>query len=186
MSVNKDTRTGPSFGLSTRLLRILWIFCWLLLCRWTPPPLHRWRALVLRAFGAKLGKQTHIYASAQIWAPWNLTVDDQVGIGPKTMIYSQGKISIGARAVISQGSHLCAGTHDYNDPGFRLITKPIVIGADCWIAAEAFIHPGVTLGEGCVVGARSVVTSDLPEWSICSGFPAKVLRERNQQLSNIL
>jgi len=89
-------------------------------------------------------------------------------------------ILIGQRAVISQGAHLCAGTHDFEAPGFPLLTKPITVGDHAWLAAEVFVHPGVTIGEGCVVGARSVVTKDLPAWTVCSGFPAKPLRERKR------
>jgi putative colanic acid biosynthesis acetyltransferase WcaF len=180
MSINQDTHSGPSFSLANRLKRILWNFVWVLTCRWTPAPLFAWRSCVLRRFGAKVGRGVHVYPAVKIWAPWNLEIGDQAGIGNGATLYSQGKIRIGRRAVISQGAHLCAGTHDYTQPGFPLITKPIVIGDQAWIAAEAFVHPGVTIGEGCVVGARSVVTKDLPAWTVCSGFPAKVLRERRE------
>ncbi len=125
-----------------------------------------------------MGEGTHVYPGVIIWAPWNLEIADQAGIGNGAILYSQGKITIGRKAVISQGAHLCAGTHDFTKAGFPLVTKPIVIGDQVWIAAEAFVHPGVTIGEGCVVGARSVVTSDLPAWKVCSGFPAKVLKDR--------
>lgn len=177
--INTDTRTGPSFPLGIRLKRVLWLLAWTVLCRWTPPPLHPWRAFVLRLFGARLGRGVHVYSSAKIWAPWNLELADAAAIGPGAIIYSQGRISMGRRVVVSQGSHLCAGTHDFEQPGFPLVTKPIRLEDDVWIAAEAFIHPGVTVGEGAVVGARSVVVGDLPAWTVSSGFPAKPLRQRN-------
>ncbi|MCC5838585.1 MAG: putative colanic acid biosynthesis acetyltransferase [Opitutales bacterium] len=179
-AINTDTRTGPSFGLGNRLKRVLWLVTWTVLCRWTPPPLHPWRAFVLRLFGARLGRGVHVYSSAKIWAPWNLELADAAAIGRGAIIYSQGRISMGCRAVVSQGAHLCAGTHDFEKPGFPLLTKPIRLEDDVWIAAEAFVHPGVTVGEGTVVGARSVVVSDLPPWTVCSGFPAKPLRPRNR------
>jgi putative colanic acid biosynthesis acetyltransferase WcaF len=179
-SVNTDTRKGPSFGLGNRLARIAWMVGWFCLCRWTPPPLHRWRAVVLRMFGAQVGAGVHVYASAEVWAPWNLEIGDGSAIGRNATVYSQGRITLGRRVVISQGVHLCAGTHDFEAPGFPLVTKPIVVRDHAWIAAEAFIHPGVTVGEGCVVGARSVVVEDLPEWSVCTGFPARPLRPRRR------
>ncbi|NBB79012.1 MAG: putative colanic acid biosynthesis acetyltransferase [Verrucomicrobia bacterium] len=179
-SVNSNTREGPSFGLGNRVARVLWKVVWFCLCRWTPPPLHRWRSLVLRIFGAEVGAGVHVYASAQIWAPWNLKIGDGSGIGRGAILYSQGRITLGRRVVISQGVHLCAGTHDFEEPGFPLVTKPIVVEDNAWIAAEAFVHPGVTVKEGCVIGARSVVVEDLPEWTVCSGFPARVLRPRKR------
>ena len=175
---NTDTFTGPSFSLKNRLSRVLWGVVALAVFRYSPRPLHAWRAFVLRLFGAKVGAGVHVYPGVKIWAPWNLELGDQCGIGNGAVIYNQGKISIGKKAVISQGTHLCAGTHDHTQSGFPLVTKPIFIGDNSWIAAEAFIHPGVTIGEGCVVGARSVVTKDMPAWMVCAGHPCKPLKER--------
>lgn len=180
MSYNTDTYSGPSFSLKNRIARIGWALCYVFLFQYTPNPCYSWRAFLLRLFGAKIGKRVHIYPRVHIWAPWNISVGDESGIANDVTLYSQGLITIGQRAVISQGSYLCAGTHDFDKPGFPLITKPIVIGDHAWVAAQAFIHPGVTVNEGCVVGARSVVTSDLPEWTICSGFPAKTLKQRDR------
>jgi putative colanic acid biosynthesis acetyltransferase WcaF len=144
----------------------------------SPRPLHAWRSFLLRCFGAKIGKSVHVYPGVRIWAPWNLEIGDQSGIASGVILYSQGKISIGKRVVISQGSHLVAGTHDYTVPGFPLITMPIVIKDHVWIAAEAFIHPNITIHEGCVVGARSVVTRNMPAWMVCSGHPCKPIKQR--------
>jgi len=138
--------------------------------------------MLLRISGARIGRGVHVYPKVAIWAPWNLEIDDLAGVANGAILYSQGKITIGHKAVISQGAHLCAGTHDFETEGFPLVTKPITIGKEAWIAAEAFVHPGVTVEEGCVVGARSVVTKDLPSWTVCSGFPAQVLRKRNRHL----
>ncbi|MGF1451694.1 MAG: putative colanic acid biosynthesis acetyltransferase [Opitutales bacterium] len=177
-----DAHTGPSFSRLNRIMRVLWQLVNLVFFRLSPPPCHAWRVWLLRLFGAKIGRGAHVYPGAVIWAPWNLEVGEEAGIANGVIIYCQGRITIGRRAVISQGAHLCAGTHDFEEPGFPLITKPIVIKDHAWIAAEAFIHPGVTVPEGCVVGARSVVTSQLEPWTVCSGFPAKVLRPRHRYL----
>lgn len=177
---NEDTFVGPSFSLSNRLARLLWSVSSLLLFRFSPRPLHSWRSLVLRCFGAKVGKGVHVYPGVKIWAPWNLDLADECGIANGVTLYSQGKIIVGKRAVISQGSHLVTGTHDYTHPGFPLVTSPIVIGDNVWITAEAFIHPGVTIHEGCIIGARSVVTKDMPAWTVCAGHPCRPLKPREQ------
>lgn len=140
--------------------------------------MHAWRATILRLFNAKIGQRTHIYPKVVIWAPWNLDLGDECGIANYVNLYSQGKIIIGKGVVISQGAHICTGTHDYTRPGFPLITKPVVIRDSAWVAAEVFVHPGIIIGEGAVIGARSVVTKDMPAWMVCSGFPCKPLKER--------
>jgi putative colanic acid biosynthesis acetyltransferase WcaF len=136
-------------------------------------------AFVLGLFGAKLGRGCHIYPRAIIWAPWNLTADDEAAVADGAIIYNQAPIHLGRRVVISQGAHLCAGTHDYEDATFPLVTKPINIQDHAWVAAEAFIHPGVTIGEGAVIGARAVVTRDMPAWMVCAGHPCEPIKPRN-------
>ena len=144
----------------------------------SPRPLHRWRAFLLRVFGARVGSSVHIYPAARVWAPWNLEIGDGCGIGDGVILYSQGRIRLGAYAVISQGAHLCAGTHDYEKPGFPLVTRPITVGAHAWLAAECFVMPGVTIGDGAVIGARAVVTKDMPPWTVCAGHPCRPLKPR--------
>lgn len=179
MAVNANTHTGPSFSIRNRIARLTWNFVSTIFFRFTPTPLHRWRSWLLKLFGAKIGKGVHVYPGVKIWAPWNLELLDECGIASGVTLYSQGKIKIGYRTVISQGAYVCAGTHDYNQSGFPLITMPIDIGDYAWVAAQAFIHPGITIGEGCVIGARSVVNKDMPCWMICSGHPCRPLKERS-------
>ena len=176
--VNQNTHTGPSFSLKNRLARVGWNITYFLLFRLSPAPLHWWRSFLLRCFGARVGKGVHIYPGVKIWAPWNLELKDQCGVSSGVTLYSQGKIYIGKRAVISQNAYLCAGTHDYTKPGFPLVTAPIYIGDETWIAALAFIHPGITIEQGCVIGACSVVTSNMPAWMVCAGNPCKPIKKR--------
>ncbi|MEQ1850130.1 MAG: WcaF family extracellular polysaccharide biosynthesis acetyltransferase [Chthoniobacteraceae bacterium] len=173
-----DAHTGASFSAGNRLARMVWNFVWLFLFRPSPRPLHGWRAFLLRLFGAKLGRGCHIYPGVRVWAPWNLVCDDEAGVGDGVILYNQAIITIGKRAVISQGAHLCSGSHDYESPRFELFAKPITIGDHAWLAAECFIHPGVTVGEGAVVGARSVVTRDVPKWMVCAGNPCQSIKPR--------
>lgn len=170
---------GPSFTRRNRLYRLVWSITWLLLARWTPPPLRGWRRLLLRLFGAQVAPTANVYASVRIWSPANLSIADHAAIGPGAIVYSMAPVTIGAFAVISQRAHLCAGTHDIEDPGFPLVARPITIGARAWIAAEAFVGPGVTVGEGTVLGARGCAMRDLAPWTVYLGNPATPLRDRN-------
>jgi len=175
---NNTPFEGACFSLGNRLARVGWQLVWTLLFRPTPPPLHAWRCWLLRRFGAQIAPGCHIYSDAQIWAPWNLVMAPKACLGPRVICYSMAPITLGERVVVSQGVHLCTGTHDYTSPTFPLYAKPITIGADAWICTEAFIGPGVQIGEGAVVGARSVVTRDQPAWMVCAGNPCRPLKKR--------
>jgi putative colanic acid biosynthesis acetyltransferase WcaF len=169
---------GPSFSLRNRMVRVLWNVSWLLLARWTPPPFHRWRASVLRLFGATVGREARVYSSAHIWLPANFIIGERSVIGPRARVYNQGQISIGNRVTVSQDASLCASSHDVSDPHFQLVLQPITIGDDAWIAAEAFVGPGVTVGEGAILGARGVTARNLTSWSIYVGNPARHIKSR--------
>ncbi|OWK29104.1 putative colanic acid biosynthesis acetyltransferase [Sphingomonas mucosissima] len=169
---------GPSFALSNRLYRLVWGVTWLLLARWTPPQLRGWRRLLLRLFGARVARTANVYGSVRVWSPANLVIGDHAAIGPGALLYSMGRITIGPHAIISQRAHLCAGTHDIEDAAFQLHARPITIGARAWVAAEAFVGPGVSLGEGAVLGARGCAMRDLAPWTVYGGNPAAILRER--------
>jgi putative colanic acid biosynthesis acetyltransferase WcaF len=169
---------GPSFSLSNRLGRALWNVTWALLASWTPPPLNRWRCFLLRLFGAKIGKGVRFYGSARVWHPANLVLEDGVVVGPGANCYNQGHIYIGYKATVSQGAHLCASSHDVNDYHNQLTLRPIRIEGYAWIAAEGFVGPGVTVGEGAVLGARGVAMRDLVPWTIYRGNPAAEIGKR--------
>lgn len=169
---------GASFSLGNRLTRVAWGFTWLLFARFTPPPLHGWRRLVLRAFGAKLGRGARVHASVSVWLPANLELGDNVLIGPGARLYNQGRITIGARTVVSQRAHVCASTHDIHDPHFQLVLRPVTIGAGCWVAAEAFVGPGVVMGDGAVLGARAALFQDAEAGGVYQGNPAVFRKPR--------
>lgn len=177
-SQTKPLEGGASFSLGNRVLRVIWGLTWLVLCRFTPPPFHAWRRLVLRAFGARIGRGARVHASAAIWLPANLELGDNALIGPGVRIYNQGRITVGARTVVSQRAHLCASSHDISDPDFQLVLRPIAIGAGCWIAAEAFVGPGVTMRGGSVLAARGVLFGDALENGVYSGNPATLIKQR--------
>jgi putative colanic acid biosynthesis acetyltransferase WcaF len=170
------------FAASTQLKRALWATTKLLLFRFSPTPFFGWRRFLLKVHGASIGIGARIYPSADIWAPWNLSVGAKATIGPRVNVYSMDMICIGDRSVISQDSHLVAGSHDYRSislqPNLPLVTSPIFIGIDCWICAQAFVLPGVSIGDGSVIGARSVVSRDQPTWMVCAGNPCRPLKKR--------
>jgi putative colanic acid biosynthesis acetyltransferase WcaF len=99
-------------------------------------------------------------------------------IGPGARLYNQGHIRIGAGTVVSQRAHLCASSHDLSDPHFQLILRPIAIGERCWIAAEAFVGPGVTMADRAVLAARGVLFGDAEADGVYSGNPAVLLKSR--------
>ena len=178
MSVNVDTYNGPSFSFANRFARFTWNLIQVTLFRWSPRSFHGWRRWLLRMFGAKVGSRAHIYPGLKIWAPWNLEIGDEAGVGDGVILYSQGRISIGNRSVISQGAHLCSGTHNFEKEGFPIVTKPINICSYAWVAAEVFVCPGVEIGEGAVVGARSVVIKSVLAWTVSAGNPCKTIKPR--------
>ena len=89
------------------------------------------------------------------------------------------KITIGNKANISHRAHLCAGTKDYEDKTLPLLTPLSIIKDNAWICTDAFVGPGVTVGEGAIVGARSVVVKDVESWTVVAGNPAKLIKKRN-------
>lgn len=169
---------GPSFPVRNRLFRLAWKFVWALLGRWTPVPLFVWRRFLLRCFGARIDPTARIYPGVEVWYPPNLTVAAHACLGRDVTCYNMDRIELGAHATVSQGAHLCTGTHDVDSADFQLVIRPIVVGANAWIAAEAFVGPGVTIGEGAVLGARAVTFRNLDPWTIYAGNPARKLRRR--------
>ena len=164
-------------GLANKLARLVWAVAWTLLYRPSPIPLHGWRRLLLRCFGARIGPAARPYPSARIWAPWNLRMDEGACIGPGADIYDVAPIHLGRWCVVSQKAYLCAASHDISGPGFRLTGAPIRVADYAWVAAAAFVGPGVTVGRRAVAGACAVVTRDVPERAVVAGNPARIVAE---------
>lgn len=165
-----------------KLGRVAWSLAWATLFRPSPRFLHGWRRLLLRMFGAKIGRGACPDPSARIWAPWNLEMGEHSCLGHNVDCYCVATVRIGANATVSQYSFLCTASHDYEDPHMGLTTAPITIGDGAWVAADAFLAPGVTVGEGAVVGARSMVYHDVDAWTVVAGNPARFIKPR--QLRN--
>lgn len=170
-------RKQARYLLRVQVLRVLWGVAQLFF-RFSPRPCFGWRAFLLRCFGARIGRSVNIYNSARIQFPWNLQIDDLAAVGERVILYNLGLLRIGHSATISQGSHLCGGTHDYTTSDMRLRCEPITIERNAWVCADAFIGPGVTVAEGAVVGARAAVFKDVAAWTIVGGNPAKQIGVR--------
>lgn len=175
----KEGFVGPSFSLINRIKRAIWQVTWLLAARWTPVPFHRWRILVLRLYGANVSFKAYVYPSVDIWAPWNLEMADFATLASDVRCYNIAKINIKQRAIISQYSFLCTGTHNFRDPNFPLVAKSIEIGERAWICAVAFVGPGVVVGDGAVLAAASVTFKNLEAWHVYLGNPATVQSTRS-------
>lgn len=174
----KDNRNAIKYSKCELIARVLWSVGRIVF-RLTPRPCFKLRRSILRAFGAKLGANVHIYSSALIYYPWNLEMGDESSVGEWALIYNLGKVSIGKRTTISQRVHLCAGTHDYKDPSMPLIKPPIQIGNEVWVCADAFIGPNTVIQDRSIVAAASVVVKDVEQSQIVGGNPAKLIKLRD-------
>lgn len=161
---------------SHKLLRVAWGVVWFFLFLPTPRPFHQWRRMLLRLFGAKIGKAVRIYGTTKVYYPPNLTMKDNSIVGPHVDVYCLAPITIGKNAMVSQYSYLCAASHDYTLPNLPLIPAPILIGEQSWVCARAFIGPGVTVGSNCVVAAGAVVVNDVEDSQVVGGNPAKFIK----------
>lgn len=169
---------GPTFALWHRFKRLLWTICWMVFARWTPAPFQPLRSGLLRLFGAQIHPTATVRSSVKIWWPGNLVMGPHASLGPGVICYNVAPVVLEDVAIVSQRAHLCTGTHDVDDPDFPLRAREIRIGSNAWIAAEAFVGPGVNVGEGAVLGARGVAFRDLNEWTVYAGNPAVPKRER--------
>ena len=171
-------RVPPTFRGKSGWYVQLWWLVQASLFAWSPQVLYGWRRFLLRFFGAKIGKGVIIRPSARITYPWKVSIGDFAWVGDDVVLYSLGEIDIGANAVVSQRCYLCTGSHDYTQPTFDIYAKPILIGAEAWLATDVFVAPGVRIGRGAVVGARSSVFEDIPELMVAKGTPAKPFKKR--------
>ncbi len=171
---NSWYRSGRSKGIEA-----LWFFLGLPLLRWTVVPFSSFRVRLLRLFGASIGQGVVIKPGVRVKYPWLLRVGDHSWIGEDVWIDNLAPVEIADNVCISQGAFLCTGNHDWSDPAFGLIVKPIVLRAGSWAGARCVICPGVEFGEGSIAAAGSVVVKSLEPWTINAGNPATASRARN-------
>lgn len=160
------------------LVIVLWEVVQRILIQGSLHPMFAWRRFWYRCFGAKIGKRVLIRRSVTCNYPWKLAIGDRSWIGDDVVLYTLERIEIGADAVVSQRAYLCTGSHDHCDPAFGLVVKPIRIGDSAWVAIDALVMPGVTVGEGALVAARALLTRDAAPWTIYIGQPARAAGNR--------
>jgi putative colanic acid biosynthesis acetyltransferase WcaF len=180
MNAGTDPYLRPSLSRRNRAARLAWGVVWLLLFRPSPRPFHAWRAMLLRLFGARIGRKVHIYPNVSIWAPWNLHCDDVSAIADGAIVYNPATVELGSHSVVSQQAYLCGASHDLHDPAFPMIWKPIRIGAYAWVCARSTVQMGLTVGEGAVLALGAVATHDLDPWTIYAGIPARKVGMRRR------
>jgi putative colanic acid biosynthesis acetyltransferase WcaF len=172
-----------SFPLGHRVARLLWQVVYLFLYRISPRPMHGWRSMLLRIFGARMGPGCHFYPSGIVWAPWNLICEDCCTLADQAEIYNPSPVYLESHCVISQQAFICGATHDYNDPEFPMISFSMRLGSYSWICARAAVSPGVSVGAGAVLGLGSVATEDLQPWTVYSGVPAVKVKARTMPVA---
>jgi putative colanic acid biosynthesis acetyltransferase WcaF len=156
----------------------LWWIVQATLFAMSPQFMFGWRRWLLRVFGAKVGRGVLVRPSVWVTYPWKVSIGDHAWVGDDVMLYSLGEIEIGEHTVVSQRSYLCAAGHDYTQVDFPIYASKVRIEAQAWLATDVFVAPGVTIGQGAVVGARSSVFQDMPPMMVCFGSPAKPIKPR--------
>ena len=166
-------------GRKHQIIRLLWSITWGLFARPLPRSVGSgWKRLLLRLFGAKIKKTAVVYSTAKVYYPANLSMGEYACLASNVNCYNVAPVIIGNQVTVSQGAYLCTASHDITDPVNHLLTKPIIIEDQAWIATDAFVGMGVTIGEGAVVGARAAVFKDVDAWTVVGGNPATFIKKR--------
>ena len=173
------SRYHNALSRKNQVVRMLWTIVWGVFARPLPRSVGSgWKRFLLRLFGAKIDATAIVYSSAKVYYPANLTMGAYACLASDVDCYNVAPITIGANSTVSQGAYLCTASHDITDPLNPLVTKPIVIEDQAWVAAGAFVGMGVTIGQGAVVGARAAVFKDVEPWTVVGGNPAKFIKRR--------
>ena len=158
--------------------RAAWLFIGLPLFRTSLLPFSRLRVALLRCFGAQVGQGVVIHSEVIVKYPWHLHIGDHCWIGERAWIDNLTTVRLGVNVCISQGCYVCTGNHDWSDPAFGLIVSPVHLLDGSWAGAMSTLLPGVTLSEGAVAGAGSVVSRMIPPYEVHTGNPAVFVRVR--------
>jgi putative colanic acid biosynthesis acetyltransferase WcaF len=175
-----ELKYANNISKKTQLGRLIWALVYGLFFRSTPRwCLHGWRRFLLRLFGATIGEGSKVDPSCRIWAPWNLSIGSYTALAEGVDCYTVDRIEIGSKVAVSQRAFLCTASHDISSLRRPLTHAPIRIADHAWVCAQAIIYPGISLGEGAVVAAGSIVTKDVNAWEVVGGNPAKLIKSRN-------
>ncbi|MBQ0049889.1 MAG: putative colanic acid biosynthesis acetyltransferase [Bacteroidales bacterium] len=166
-------------GKKHQIIRLVWGFVWTICARWLPRSVGSgWKRMLLRMFGAKMGKNSHVYSSAKVYYPANLIMGNNTCLASEVECYNVAPVIMEDNVTVSQGAYLYTASHDITNPLNPLITAPIVLRDQSWIGARAYVGMGVTIGQGAVVGATASVYKDVEEWTVVGGNPARIIKKR--------
>ena len=177
-AVPDDSRHISPYSTREKVGRMLWAIAQASLFRLSFHTWNGFRAWLLRRFGATIAPGVRLRRTVTVECPWNLSIGESSSVGDGAVLYCLGRVAIGRRVTISQRAHICAGSHDYRRADMPLLRPPITIGDDVWIAADAFVGPGLTVGEGAILGARACAFKSLSPWTIYLGNPCQPVRPR--------
>lgn len=166
-------------GCRHQVIRMLWGVTWTVCAGWLPRSVGSgWKRTLLRMFGARMGRNSNVYSSARVYYPANLVMGDNTCLAGDVDCYNVAPVVLEDNVTVSQGAYLCTASHDISDAMHPLVTAPIVLKSQSWVAARAFVGMGVTVGEGAVVGATASVYKNVEPWTVVGGNPAKVIKMR--------
>lgn len=160
------------------LKRLLWFFVNALFFINPFNPVSSIKVVLLKMFGAKIGKGVNIKPAVNIKYPWKLEVGDYTWIGERVWIDNLDTVVIGKNCCLSQGAMLLCGNHNFKSYKFDLIVKPITLEDGSWVGAHSVVAPGVTLKSHAVLAVNSVGTGNLEPYSIYQGNPAIKVKDR--------
>ena len=149
--------------------------------RWSPRvgrPFKLFRVWLVRLFGADIDWTCSLHPKCKIEYPWHLSMGRYSSLGECTWVYAMASIQTGDKCCIGNDVYLLTGSHDVARKDFMLVTRPIVVNSCSWIATGAYLLPGVTIGEGCVVSAKALVCKDVAPWTVVGGNPSKFIKKR--------
>jgi putative colanic acid biosynthesis acetyltransferase WcaF len=136
------------------------------------------KKILLRLFGAKIGKAVVCKPGINIKYPWKLEIGDHSWIGEKVWIDNLAHVTIGKNVCLSQGAMLLTGNHDYTSETFDLQVKEIILEDGVWIGAQAVVCPGITCFTHAVLSVKSVAVKNLEAFKIYQGNPAVFVKDR--------
>ena len=170
---NRDYRVGRPY-----LVRAIWLVVEALVLLNPVVTPYSVKRLVLRLFGARIGRHVIIKPAVHVKYPWHLEIGDNSWIGERVWIDNFVSVRIGTNAVVSQGAYLCTGNHDWPDRGMPLMVKPVTVGNGSWVGAFSRIAPGVNVGDEAVIALGAVLLVDADVRGIYRGNPAVKTGER--------
>lgn len=166
-------------GRKHQVIRLVWGIIWTLGASWLPRSIGSgWKRFLLKLFGAKIHSTAVVYSSVKIYMPCNLIMEEYSCLASNVDCYNVNIVKIGKHSTVSQKAFLCTASHDIYNAKNPLLTAPIIIKDQAWVAADAFVGMGVTIGQGAVVGARAAVFKDVADWTVVGGNPAKFIKKR--------